>query len=85
VKLSSDGSYWPIEQRGSSVVGASRLLISFTEAIVCALAKDVDGRKERRKSQRAAMMRSPLCDAKGLARSLEDAIESMYAQWRSAG
>ena len=54
-------------------------------SIVCALAKDVDGRKERRKSQRAAMMRSPLCDAKGLARSLEDAIESMYAQWRSAG
>lgn len=54
-------------------------------SIVCALAKDVESRKEWRKSQRAAMMRSPLCDAKGLARSLEDAIESMYDQWRSAG
>jgi predicted O-linked N-acetylglucosamine transferase (SPINDLY family) len=54
-------------------------------SIVCTLAKDVEGRKEWRKSQHAAMMRSPLCDAKSLARSLEDAIESMYDQWMAAG
>jgi predicted O-linked N-acetylglucosamine transferase (SPINDLY family) len=52
-------------------------------AIVAALASDLEGRKEFRKSQRARMIRSPLCDAKGLARSLEAALEAMYDRWAS--
>ena len=52
-------------------------------AIVAALASDIEGRKEFRKSQRARMISSPLCDAKRLARSLEAALEAMYDRWAS--
>lgn len=56
-------------------------------SIVCSLARDVEGRKTLRHGQRARMAASPLCDAKGLARSLEDAFEEMYDGWmeRSSG
>jgi len=50
-------------------------------SIVCALARDVEGRKTLREQQRARMATSPLCDAKGLARSMEDAFEAMYDCW----
>jgi predicted O-linked N-acetylglucosamine transferase (SPINDLY family) len=50
-------------------------------AIVRTLAGDVEGRKRLRKSQRTAMISSPLCDAKRLARSLEEALEAMYDRW----
>jgi predicted O-linked N-acetylglucosamine transferase (SPINDLY family) len=46
--------------------------------IVCSLARDVEGRKFLRKTQRSRMAASPLCDAVGIARSLEDALEAMY-------
>ena len=42
------------------------------------LARDVDGRKALRTTQRARMAASPLCDAKGLARAIEDALEAMF-------
>jgi protein O-GlcNAc transferase len=47
-------------------------------SLVCSLARDVEGRKHLRKTQRARMAASPLCDANDIARSLEDAFESMY-------
>jgi predicted O-linked N-acetylglucosamine transferase (SPINDLY family) len=50
-------------------------------SIVCTLARDVEGRRELRKSQRARMADSPLCDAQGVARALEDALEGMYDRW----
>ncbi len=50
-------------------------------SIVCLLARDVDGRKRLRKSQRSRMAASPLCDANGMARSLEEAWEAMYDAW----
>jgi predicted O-linked N-acetylglucosamine transferase (SPINDLY family) len=50
-------------------------------SIVCSLARDVDGRKSLRNRQRAEMAASPLCDAAGLARSLEEAFEAMYQAW----
>jgi predicted O-linked N-acetylglucosamine transferase (SPINDLY family) len=49
--------------------------------IVRRLAADVEGRMALRKSQRNSMIRGPLCDAKGLARSLEEALEAMYDRW----
>lgn len=53
-------------------------------AIVSALARDVEGRKKLRKTLRAEMRSSQLCDGKGLARALEDAFEAMYDRWLSA-
>jgi len=50
-------------------------------SIVCSLARDVEGRKQLRKGQRARMAASPLCDAQGMARALEDAFEMMYDLW----
>jgi protein O-GlcNAc transferase len=50
-------------------------------SIVCSLARDVEGRKALRKSQRTRMAESPLCDARGMARALEDALETMYDRW----
>lgn len=50
-------------------------------ATVAALAKDVDGRKGLRKHQRALMAASPLCDARSLARALEDAFAAMLNEW----
>jgi len=46
-------------------------------AKVLALARDTEQRKTLRISQRARMAASPLCDAGSLARSLEDAYQSM--------
>jgi predicted O-linked N-acetylglucosamine transferase (SPINDLY family) len=50
-------------------------------AIVAALAKNVEERKSLRAAQRAQMASSPLCDAKGLTRALEDAFEAMFELW----
>jgi protein O-GlcNAc transferase len=50
-------------------------------SIVCRLARDVAGRAQQRKHQRARMLLSPLCDAKDMARSIENAFEGMYDQW----
>jgi protein O-GlcNAc transferase len=46
-------------------------------AIVAALAANVEARKRLRSAQRALMASSPLCDAQGLARTLEDAFAAM--------
>ena len=54
-------------------------------ATVVTLARDVEQRRSLRSSQREGMRNSPLCDAAGLVRSLEDAYEAMFdAWWRSA-
>ena len=50
-------------------------------AIVSKLARDVEGRTELRKTLRASVKNSELCDGKGLARSLEDAFEAMHDRW----
>jgi protein O-GlcNAc transferase len=47
-------------------------------SIVCTLARDVEKRKQLRKTQRSRMASSELCDGAGLARSLEAALEAMY-------
>jgi len=54
-------------------------------AKVIALARDTGQRKTLRISQRARMAASPLCDAGGLARSLEDAYQSMLESRFGAG
>ncbi len=46
-----------------------------------ALAHDVALRKQLRATQRDTMANSPLCDAKGLARALEDAYADMFERW----
>jgi len=51
---------------------------------VVALARDVAGRKAMRSEQRARMAASPLCDAAGLARALEDAFIAMFARWEAS-
>jgi len=48
---------------------------------VVALARDVEQRKILRSAQRQQMALSPLCDAKGLAKSLENAYEEMFDRW----
>lgn len=50
-------------------------------AKVVDLARDVEGRREIRLTQREQMRQSPLCDAKGLASALEDAYEAMFERW----
>jgi predicted O-linked N-acetylglucosamine transferase (SPINDLY family) len=50
-------------------------------SIVCKLARDVEERKRQRREQRARMQLSPLCDAKGMTRSLEGAFEAMFDIW----
>ena len=50
-------------------------------AIVAALAHDVEGRKALRATQRALISNSPLCDADGLTRALEDAFGAMFDRW----
>jgi predicted O-linked N-acetylglucosamine transferase (SPINDLY family) len=52
-------------------------------SIVCNLARDVEKRKHLRKTQRARMANSQLCDAEGLAQSLGEAFEAMYDRWCS--
>lgn len=48
---------------------------------VIALARNVELRQQLRLTQREAMARSPLCDAKNLARVLEDAYSGMFERW----
>lgn len=48
---------------------------------VITLAKNVELRKQLRFSQRDAMARSPLCDARGLANALENAYSTMFTSW----
>jgi predicted O-linked N-acetylglucosamine transferase (SPINDLY family) len=48
---------------------------------VVELARDVDLRRRLRFKQREKMLNSPLCDAPGLARSLEDTYEAMFDAW----
>jgi predicted O-linked N-acetylglucosamine transferase (SPINDLY family) len=50
-------------------------------AKVVELASDVEGRKAIRANQRKHMASSPLCDAKGLAQTLETAFEAMFERW----
>ena len=50
-------------------------------AIVCSLARDLEGRIRQRKTQRSRMKLSPLCDAVGIARCMETALEGMYDHW----
>ena len=79
---------------------ASRMTVSMLDAIghpewvarseaeyvekVVALARDIKERKLLRASQRALMAASPLCDARGLAASLEDAYFEMFERWLKA-
>jgi predicted O-linked N-acetylglucosamine transferase (SPINDLY family) len=51
---------------------------------VVALARDAARRAELRLQLRDEMARSPLCDARDLARSLEDAYVAMYERWLAA-
>ena len=48
---------------------------------VVALARDNEQRKMLRQSQRSLMASSPLCDARGLAMSLEKAYSDMFERW----
>jgi protein O-GlcNAc transferase len=48
---------------------------------VVALARDKEQRKMLRQSQRSLMASSPLCDARGLAMSLEKAYSDMFERW----
>ena len=50
-------------------------------AIVAVLARDVEGRRALRQTQRARMAAGPLCDAKAMATALEDAFVAMYNRW----
>jgi protein O-GlcNAc transferase len=50
-------------------------------AIVVALARDVEGRKAMRQTQRARMAAGPLCDAKAMATALQGAFVAMYERW----
>jgi predicted O-linked N-acetylglucosamine transferase (SPINDLY family) len=49
---------------------------------VIALAKNVALRKQLRFTQRDTMANSPLCDAQGLARALEEAYSTMFQRWQ---
>ena len=49
---------------------------------VVVLARDVEQRKVLRSSQRNRISSSPLCDAKDLATSLENAYVEMFERWR---
>jgi predicted O-linked N-acetylglucosamine transferase (SPINDLY family) len=50
-------------------------------ATVASLAQDVDGRAALRAGQRSLMARSPLCDARALTQSLQEAFEAMLVDW----
>ena len=50
-------------------------------AIVCSLARNVELRKELRKTQRARMAASPVCDYRALAKDIATALEQMYDLW----
>ncbi|MBI4936978.1 MAG: tetratricopeptide repeat protein [Nitrosomonadales bacterium] len=49
---------------------------------VVALVRDVAGRKSLRQHQRQRIAESPLCDARGLAASLEEAYFEMFERWQ---
>jgi len=51
-------------------------------AKVVALARDVEQRKALRPAQRDQMAHSPLCDAQGLVRNLEQAYFEMCERWQ---
>jgi predicted O-linked N-acetylglucosamine transferase (SPINDLY family) len=48
---------------------------------IVSLARDVEQRKTLRSGQRVRMISSPLCDARGLAISLENAYREMFELW----
>lgn len=48
---------------------------------IIALARNAELRQQLRFSQRNTMALSPLCDAQGLARALEDAYSGMFERW----
>lgn len=50
---------------------------------VVALARDMNLRQSLRPDQRSRMAESPLCDARGLVRSLEDGYFAMFAHWQA--
>jgi predicted O-linked N-acetylglucosamine transferase (SPINDLY family) len=50
-------------------------------ARVVALARDVESRRSLRATQRARMANSPLCDVRGLTRTLEQAYVEMFERW----
>ena len=52
----------------------------YTDKVI-ALARNAELRQQLRISQREAMARSPLCDAKNLALALEDAYSGMFECW----
>ena len=52
-------------------------------AIAAALARDVEGRRSLRRTQRARMAAGPLCDAKAMTTALQDAFVAMYNRWVS--
>ena len=76
---------------------ASRMTVSMLDAIghpewvarseaeyvekVVALARDAEQRKALRSTQRQRMAASPLCDARGLTESLENAYFEMFKRW----
>jgi predicted O-linked N-acetylglucosamine transferase (SPINDLY family) len=49
-----------------------------------ALARDAEQRRALRRKLRDEMARSPLCDARDLAKTLEDAYVAMYERWLAA-
>jgi len=52
-------------------------------ALTVRLARDVALRRQLRAEQRARMRQSPLCDARSLARALEEAYCAMFEQWQT--
>jgi predicted O-linked N-acetylglucosamine transferase (SPINDLY family) len=50
-------------------------------SIVRDLVENVKYREQIRKTQRARMVASPMCDSKGMARAFEGAFEGMYDRW----
>ena len=59
---------------------AARTEAEYIDRVV-SLARDVEQRKALRHAQRERMALSPLCDAKGLAASMEDAYVEMFERW----
>jgi protein O-GlcNAc transferase len=59
---------------------AARTEAEYIDRVV-SLARDVEQRKALRDAQRERMALSPLCDAKGLAASMEDAYAEMFERW----
>ena len=52
--------------------------------IAVELARDIDGRRHIRETQREQMRRSELCDGPGLARALETTFETMFERWQQS-